>query len=161
MLVKCTECNITYRLDDSLIKNTGSKVRCSQCKYIFTTFPDKKLLSTPPISSKPVNPLPPETVAISDESIEDSESNFCKQKIILLKRKEKNLIFIEIVMILHQTQVQKLIKHHLFIKLKKLFLMNLNPWKTNKKLSLKKMQLKIKLMMNSRMYLKMIRWMNS
>ena len=89
MLVKCTECNITYRLDDSLIKNTGSKVRCSQCKYIFTTFPDKKLLSTPPISSKPVNPLPPETVAISDESIEDSEFQFLQAKNHTIKKKRK------------------------------------------------------------------------
>jgi len=89
MLVKCTKCNITYRLDNSLIQETGSKVRCSQCKHIFTIFPDKKLLNDSPVFSKPADPLPPETIAISDESIEDSEFQFLQAKDQTIKKKRK------------------------------------------------------------------------
>ena len=44
MIVTCEECSTQFSLDDSLIKDDGSKVRCSVCKHIFTVFP------TPPES---------------------------------------------------------------------------------------------------------------
>ncbi|MBI5895757.1 MAG: zinc-ribbon domain-containing protein [Desulfobacterales bacterium] len=33
MFITCQECNTTFRLDERLLKSTGSKVRCSQCRY--------------------------------------------------------------------------------------------------------------------------------
>ena len=35
MIVQCDECNAKFRLDDSKVKEGGTKVRCSKCKHIF------------------------------------------------------------------------------------------------------------------------------
>jgi predicted Zn finger-like uncharacterized protein len=42
MIINCEKCTSKFNLDDSLIKGTGSKVRCSVCKSIFTVFPQKQ-----------------------------------------------------------------------------------------------------------------------
>lgn len=39
MIVTCEECSTRFNLDDSLIKDDGSKVRCSVCHKIFTVHP--------------------------------------------------------------------------------------------------------------------------
>ncbi|MBI5062440.1 MAG: zinc-ribbon domain-containing protein, partial [Desulfatitalea sp.] len=39
MFITCQECNTTFRLDERLLKSTGSKVRCSQCRYTFVATP--------------------------------------------------------------------------------------------------------------------------
>jgi predicted Zn finger-like uncharacterized protein len=39
MIITCTECSTGFNFDDSLIKENGSKVRCSICKHIFTVYP--------------------------------------------------------------------------------------------------------------------------
>ncbi|MCF6249076.1 MAG: zinc-ribbon domain-containing protein [Desulfobacula sp.] len=38
MIVTCEECSTRFNLDDTLIKDDGSKVRCSVCRHIFTVF---------------------------------------------------------------------------------------------------------------------------
>ena len=39
MYIECQQCDTTFRLDESLLKPTGSKVRCSQCGHIFVALP--------------------------------------------------------------------------------------------------------------------------
>jgi predicted Zn finger-like uncharacterized protein len=39
MIINCEKCESKFNLDENLIKETGSKVRCSVCKSIFTVFP--------------------------------------------------------------------------------------------------------------------------
>lgn len=39
MQIPCISCQSRFRLDSSLVKATGSLVRCSKCKYIFRVFP--------------------------------------------------------------------------------------------------------------------------
>ena len=39
MIITCEECSTSFNLDDSLLKETGSKVRCSVCKNVFTAYP--------------------------------------------------------------------------------------------------------------------------
>jgi predicted Zn finger-like uncharacterized protein len=41
MIITCKKCNANFNLDESLLKPTGSKVRCSKCKEIFTAYPPK------------------------------------------------------------------------------------------------------------------------
>lgn len=38
MLVTCENCDAKFKLDESLIKDTGSKVRCSKCRHVFTVY---------------------------------------------------------------------------------------------------------------------------
>lgn len=42
MIVTCQKCHARFNLDDGLVKETGSKVRCSKCKLIFHVYPEKK-----------------------------------------------------------------------------------------------------------------------
>ncbi|MBN1931589.1 MAG: zinc-ribbon domain-containing protein, partial [Desulfobacterales bacterium] len=39
MIITCKECETRFNLDESLLKKTGSKVRCSKCKSIFLAYP--------------------------------------------------------------------------------------------------------------------------
>jgi len=39
MIITCKNCNTSFNLSDELVKDTGSKVKCSKCNYIFTVFP--------------------------------------------------------------------------------------------------------------------------
>lgn len=62
MFITCQECNTTFRLDEHLLKPTGSKVRCSQCRYTFIAAPS---------SPKPVRKqaaMTPVFEALTDES---------------------------------------------------------------------------------------------
>lgn len=46
MIITCEECSTRFNLDDSLIKDDGSKVRCSVCMHTFTVFPPPTPLET-------------------------------------------------------------------------------------------------------------------
>ena len=39
MIITCDECSSSFSVGDSLIKDTGSKVRCSKCDSVFVAFP--------------------------------------------------------------------------------------------------------------------------
>jgi predicted Zn finger-like uncharacterized protein len=39
MIITCQECNSSFNLDESLLKPTGSKVRCSKCHEVFVAYP--------------------------------------------------------------------------------------------------------------------------
>ena len=39
MIISCNECDSSFSVDDSLIKDTGSKVRCSKCNSVFKAYP--------------------------------------------------------------------------------------------------------------------------
>ncbi len=40
MIITCKNCNTSFNLDESLLKPTGSNVRCSKCANIFTAYPE-------------------------------------------------------------------------------------------------------------------------
>ncbi|MFO7560002.1 MAG: zinc-ribbon domain-containing protein [Desulfobacterales bacterium] len=39
MIITCEKCDIRFNLNESLLKPSGSKVRCSKCKHVFTAYP--------------------------------------------------------------------------------------------------------------------------
>lgn len=41
MIIECERCRTKFKLDENLLKETGSKVRCSICKHEFIVFPPK------------------------------------------------------------------------------------------------------------------------
>lgn len=53
MIITCQVCNTRFRLDDKLVRPTGSRARCSVCATIFTVYPE----SQPPV---PVPEVPPQ-----------------------------------------------------------------------------------------------------
>jgi predicted Zn finger-like uncharacterized protein len=42
MIVTCDRCSTKYNLDESLVKEEGSKVRCSRCRHVFLAYPPAK-----------------------------------------------------------------------------------------------------------------------
>jgi predicted Zn finger-like uncharacterized protein len=42
MIIKCDRCESRFNIDESILKEGGSKVRCSVCKSVFTAFPPRK-----------------------------------------------------------------------------------------------------------------------
>lgn len=56
MIITCEKCSTKFNLDESLLKKEGSKVRCSQCRHIFTAqplFQKHAVQSDEPLSIKP------------------------------------------------------------------------------------------------------------
>ena len=41
MIIQCEECKTKFNLDESLLKEEGSKVRCTVCQHIFVAYPPK------------------------------------------------------------------------------------------------------------------------
>jgi len=91
MIITCGECSTSFNLDDSLVKEAGSKVRCSVCKNTFTVYP----LPREPEQADGENPdfIPEEAPIFEDTSdfnmedtdfsLKDSELDFESQDLIL------------------------------------------------------------------------------
>lgn len=39
MIITCEECDTSFSLDEKVVKPSGSKVRCSQCRHVFVAYP--------------------------------------------------------------------------------------------------------------------------
>lgn len=39
MIIECKKCQSLFRVDEGLLREEGSKVRCSVCRHVFVTFP--------------------------------------------------------------------------------------------------------------------------
>jgi predicted Zn finger-like uncharacterized protein len=66
MIITCNECDTRFNIDESLLKQTGSKVRCSKCKKVFLAYPSS-LSEEPDKSSEVETEL---EAVITDEEIE-------------------------------------------------------------------------------------------
>jgi predicted Zn finger-like uncharacterized protein len=54
MIIECEKCKSKFNLDESLLKEEGSKVRCSLCKHVFTAYPpDSALLEESALDEAP------------------------------------------------------------------------------------------------------------
>lgn len=47
MIITCKECGTDFNLDENLLKESGSKVRCTKCKNIFVAYPSAKKTDEP------------------------------------------------------------------------------------------------------------------
>jgi predicted Zn finger-like uncharacterized protein len=80
MIITCEKCSSKFNLDEKLLKQTGSKVRCSKCKNVFTAYPPLEL-KDPDLSIEEII-QPEETVSeiempdieMPDIEISDSEN---------------------------------------------------------------------------------------
>jgi len=46
MILTCNECDTSFNFNESLLKETGSKVRCSKCSNIFVAYPTSHAVKT-------------------------------------------------------------------------------------------------------------------
>ena len=71
MVITCEECNTRFNLDESLLKETGSKVQCTKCKHIFVAYPPTPL-EEPEVTSE-IIPAPSDEEAQEFETAESDE----------------------------------------------------------------------------------------
>ncbi|GBC63407.1 hypothetical protein DENIS_4401 [Desulfonema ishimotonii] len=50
MIVECEECKTAFRVDDRLIRETGTRLRCSRCKHVFRVYPPPAEAGPEPVS---------------------------------------------------------------------------------------------------------------
>lgn len=78
MIITCEECQTKFSLEQDLLKETGSKVRCSACKHVFTTFPSKEepqIEETPTKKAEETVVIHPEEVPKEKDQISDLEDD--------------------------------------------------------------------------------------
>lgn len=89
MIVQCEKCNSKFRLDETLLKEGGSKVRCSACRHVFVAYPpgegpsswlDAEPADTAPSIEEPEETVildsPPDSGAVDVESSEEPSLSF-------------------------------------------------------------------------------------
>ncbi|MBW2568738.1 MAG: zinc-ribbon domain-containing protein [Deltaproteobacteria bacterium] len=72
MIITCKNCNSSFNLDESLLKPTGSEVRCSKCANIFTAYPET-ITDMP--DEKPEEIYTPELEDVKEKNAEKDVSN--------------------------------------------------------------------------------------
>jgi predicted Zn finger-like uncharacterized protein len=69
MIITCKECNTSYNLNESQLQPSGTKVRCTTCKHVFTAFPPADEAPVM-VKAEPVAETPP-TQAFADQSTDE------------------------------------------------------------------------------------------
>ncbi len=80
MIITCDECDSSFVLDDSLLKPSGSKVRCTSCGNIFVAYPgqqDAVLKAAPVVKKKKTaaKSVTKQNATVSTFSIEPSKDD--------------------------------------------------------------------------------------
>ncbi len=74
MIIACEKCKSTFQLDESLLRDEGSKVRCSLCRHVFTVYPETVSSVDAAASYDDVDEELQETVALdSPPALDDRE----------------------------------------------------------------------------------------
>jgi predicted Zn finger-like uncharacterized protein len=73
MILTCNECGAGFNFDENLLKETGSKVRCTKCKNVFTAYPPSSASQPKKIDSAMENeqPVAPGTEPSQEASIDE------------------------------------------------------------------------------------------
>ena len=75
MVVTCENCNTGFNLDENLIKKSGSKVRCSKCRHIFTAYKPVPVEEPEPATEVEVPPEEALDFDLSEEPQEKTEDD--------------------------------------------------------------------------------------
>ena len=80
MIIECEKCGTKFEFDEFLLKNKGSRVRCSVCKNIFLAYPPKAVQKEHPAfpESQEINKTsvsPPDSEFLSDDEDQTSVIN--------------------------------------------------------------------------------------
>ena len=76
MIITCENCSTSFNLDETFLSPSGSKVRCSKCKHIFTAFPGTVSIEreAPPAEAPVDEPEPAAGVAAATDMAPDSDA---------------------------------------------------------------------------------------
>ncbi|MBW2564082.1 MAG: zinc-ribbon domain-containing protein [Deltaproteobacteria bacterium] len=71
MILTCNECGAGFNFDEHLLKETGSKVRCSKCKKVFTAYPPSDQHEKTDFTIGDEQPVAPGTESSPESSNDD------------------------------------------------------------------------------------------
>ncbi len=94
MIITCEECQTKFSLEQDLLKETGSKVRCSICKHVFTAFPPKEepqIEEVPTKKAEETVVIHPEEVPKEEDQISDLEDDLSEEIEEKLSKEEGEL----------------------------------------------------------------------
>jgi len=64
MIIQCEECKSEFNLDESLLKEGGTKVKCTVCQNVFKAYPPKLEVEEEPVADDVMDKALEETVAL-------------------------------------------------------------------------------------------------
>ncbi len=81
MVVQCESCQTEFNLDESMLKEEGTKVRCSRCRHVFKAYPPSPALpgetDEPPVELDTAAPMAPEktgeVISETEKGLEEEE----------------------------------------------------------------------------------------
>ena len=94
MIITCEECQTKFSLEQDLLKETGSKIRCSICKHVFTAFPPKEEPQIEEVLTKKAEEtvvIHPEEVPKEEDQISDLEDDLSEEIEEELSKEEEEL----------------------------------------------------------------------
>ncbi len=76
MIIECSNCDTRFRLDESSIKGSGVKVKCTKCQHIFVVpKPETEELQEAPIVEGDADSAPPESEPPVDETPDEAPTD--------------------------------------------------------------------------------------
>ena len=69
MIIECGECNSKFNLAENLLKEDGSKVRCSVCKNVFMAYPPEPAIMEEPSPDESLDEDLEETLALDSPPV--------------------------------------------------------------------------------------------
>ncbi len=94
MIITCEQCQTKFSLEEDLLKETDSKVRCSVCKHVFAAFPPKEesqIEEAPPEKAEETVVIQPEEVPKEEDQVPDLEDALSKEVEEELSKEEEEL----------------------------------------------------------------------
>jgi predicted Zn finger-like uncharacterized protein len=94
MIITCEQCQTKFSLEEDLLKETDSKVRCSVCKHVFAAFPPKEesqIEEVPPEKAEETVVIQPEEVPKEEDQVSDLEDALSKEVEEELSKEEEEL----------------------------------------------------------------------
>ena len=76
MIITCEECNSSFNVNDGLIKESGSKVRCSKCDSVFVAYPQA---SDDDLALESDERIPGPDADLEMEDLDSSVGNFLSE----------------------------------------------------------------------------------
>ena len=94
MIITCEQCQTKFSLEEDLLKETDSKVRCSVCKHVFAAFPPKEesqIEEAPPEKAEETVVIQPEEVPKEEDQVSNLEDALSKEVEEELSKEEEEL----------------------------------------------------------------------
>ncbi|OQY49977.1 MAG: hypothetical protein B6240_02430 [Desulfobacteraceae bacterium 4572_87] len=81
MVIQCESCQTEFNLDESLLKEEGTKVRCARCRHVFTAYPSAPVPTVETVESPDVFEGPgPDTSNKTDAAVPGIEERVEKEQ---------------------------------------------------------------------------------